>query len=134
MFDTRLGAIHYSESDVFHFNDGLAGFPNNTKFALTRVPGVQEGERYNLLQSLEDSALSFILYYPALDETQQADVLSNVQKMLGDGAITRDEVGFALLVVINNDASGQTKVTFVEDAPLVFSSKTQEAWQLVNMQ
>ncbi|MES2252482.1 MAG: flagellar assembly protein FliW [Pseudomonadota bacterium] len=130
--DTRLGTIQVTDNDIFYFNDGLVGFPNKIKFTLTDVPGIPTDQRYGLLQSLEEEALSFIVHYPVLDEVQQNAVLLNIQKMVGDESITKDEIGFALLVLLSNGSTGQSNVSFVTDAPLVFLSKTQEAWQMIN--
>jgi len=132
IINTRLGTIHIADNDIFDFNDGLVGFPNKTKFTLTDVPGIPADQRYGLLQSLEENALSFIVHYPVLDEVQQNAVLLNVQKMVGDASITKDEIGFAHLVLLSNGEAGTSNVSFVTDAPLVFLSKTQEAWQMIN--
>jgi flagellar assembly factor FliW len=134
ILETKLGAIHYTQDDIFSFNDGLVGFPNKIRFTLTDVPGIPTTQRYGMLQSLDDNSLSFIVYYPALDEEQQKSVLSNVRKILEDDEITSNEIGFAFLVVANQNEGAQANIEFVTDAPLVFLSKTQEAWQMVNEQ
>jgi flagellar assembly factor FliW len=132
--ETKLGAIQYTNDDIFYFNDGLVGFPNKVRFTLTDVPGISKSERYGMLQSLDDNALSFIVHYPVLDEEQQRSILSTVHTMAGDEKISKDEIGFAFLVITGSDETGQSNVKFVTDAPLIFISKTQEAWQMVNVQ
>ncbi len=134
VIETKLGKIQYTNDDIFHFNDGLVGFPNKVRFTLTDVPGVPEGQRYGMLQSLDDNALSFIVHYPVLDEAQQNSILSTVHTMAGDEKISKDEIGFAFLVITGDNETGQSSVNFVTDAPLIFISKTQEAWQMVNVQ
>ena len=132
--ETKLGEIQYTSDDIFYFNDGLVGFPNKVRFTLTDVPGIPQSQRYGMLQSLDDSALSFIVYYPVLDADQQQSILTTVHTMIGDEKISKDEIGFAFLVITGNDETGQSNVKFVTDAPLIFTSKTQEAWQMVNVQ
>jgi flagellar assembly factor FliW len=132
--ETRLGKIQYTNDDIFYFNEGLVGFPNKIKFTLTDVPGIPQSERYGMLQSLDDSELSFIVHYPVLDEKQQQSIIATVHTLIGDKNISKDEIGFALLVITDKDETGQSNVKFVTDAPLIFISKTQEAWQMVNAQ
>ena len=134
VLETKLGVIEYTSDDIFYFNDGLVGFPNNVRFTLTDVPGIAHNQRYGMLQSMDDSSLSFIVYYPILDKGQQDSVLTNVQKMMEDEKITKDEVGLAFLDITNQDKAGQANVEFVTDAPLVFLSKTKEAWQMLSVQ
>ena len=134
VIESRLGAIEYTNNDVFYFNDGLVGFPNKTKFTLTDVPGIPQSQRYGMLQSLDDNSLSFIVHYPVLDDEQQSSILATVHTMIGDDQISKDDVGFAFLVITGHDETGQTNVKFVTDAPLIFLSKTQEAWQMMNLQ
>ncbi|MDP4724689.1 MAG: flagellar assembly protein FliW [Alphaproteobacteria bacterium] len=134
VIETKLGKIQYTNDDIFYFNDGLVGFPNKVRFTLTDVPGVPEGQRYGMLQSLDDNALSFIVHYPVLDEAQQNSILSTVHTMLGNEKISKDEIGFSFLVITGDKETGQSNVKFVTDAPLIFISKTQEAWQMVNVQ
>jgi flagellar assembly factor FliW len=130
--ETKLGKIDYTNNDIFYFNEGLLGFPNKIKFSLTDLPGTPKSERYGLLQSLEDTSLSFIVHYPALDENQQFSIHTAVKKMTENETVTKDEIGFAFLVITNPDKDGQLVIDYVTDAPLVFVSKTQEAWQMVN--
>ena len=134
LVQTKLGDIQYTNDDVFYFNDGLVGFPNKVRFTLTDVPGVPENQRYGMLQSLDDNNLSFIVHYPVLDDAQQNSILSTVQTIANDHSISKDEIGFAFLVITDREETGQASVKFVTDAPLIFISKTQEAWQMVNVQ
>lgn len=134
LVQTKLGEIQYTNDDVFYFNDGLVGFPNKVRFTLTDVPGVPENQRYGMLQSLDDNNLSFIVHYPVLDDAQQNSILSTVQTISNDYNISKDEIGFAFLVITDREETGQANVKFVTDAPLIFISKTQEAWQMVNAQ
>lgn len=132
--ETKLGAIQYTNNDIFYFNDGLVGFPNKVRFTLTDVPGIPQSQRYGMLQSLDDNALSFIVHYPVLDEEQQQSILSTVHGMIDDKKISKEEIGFAFLVITDRDETGESRVKFVTDAPLIFISRTQEAWQMVNVQ
>lgn len=134
LVQTKLGEIQYTNDDIFYFNDGLVGFPNKVRFTLTDVPGVPENQRYGMLQSLDDNNLSFIVHYPVLDDAQQNSILSTVQTISNDHNIAKDEIGFAFLVITDREETGQANVKFVTDAPLIFISKTQEAWQMVNAQ
>lgn len=131
---TKLGEIQYTHDDIFYFNDGLVGFPNKVRFTLTDVPGVPQSQRYGMLQSLDDNNLSFIVHYPVLDDEQQDSILSTVHTMVNDNNISKDEIGFAFLVITDTEETGQSNVKFVTEAPLIFISKTQEAWQMVNAQ
>ena len=132
--ETKLGMIEYTDDDIFYFHEGLAGFPHSVKFTLTELPGVAQSDRYGMMQSLEDASLSFIIYYPALNESQQESILKTVKDIAKDEQLTKEEIGFAFFVITQQNNSNIPFLEYAKDAPLVFVNKTKEAWQVIRSQ
>lgn len=137
--ETRLGTFLYTSDDVYMFDEGLAGFKKNVVFAKSALPNLRENSSYGMLQSLEDQDLSFILFYPNLDDTQISIVAQKVRTIMKANPylsntnfqFSRSNIEVGFLVIIQNDANGKQLVSCVSDAPLVFLTDIKKAWQLV---
>jgi flagellar assembly factor FliW len=128
---TRLGTILFTPDDIYTFNTGLTGFREYNTFVRTFVPNIPSHLTYGMLQSLENMDLSFILFYPALDEMQRERIVTQVRILAADEALSNDDIEIAFLVIVNKDDASKPTTTLVKDAPLVFMKKTQMAWQIV---
>lgn len=128
---TRLGSILFTPDDIYSFNGGLSGFKERTAFVRTNVPSISSNLNYGMLQSLDDSDLSFILFYPVLDASQQEAILHNMCSRLGRMFVPYGAIDVAFLVIPNKENNGKSNVGFVKDAPIVFLKTTKQAWQLV---
>ena len=58
---TRFGNVEIDDSRVITFKDGLLGFPGRQRFALIQTT---EDQVFFWMQSLEDSALAFLVCDP----------------------------------------------------------------------
>jgi hypothetical protein len=136
---TRFGAIEYNPKDVYTFEEGLAGFKNNTLYVRGSVPGMEGNAAYGLLQSLDQADLTFILFYPELCDTQTALITQRIRAitkgdMRGDAKeirILRGECQAAFLVISNPNEQGKCDVSCVASAPIVFLPSQQKAWQIL---
>ncbi len=128
---TRLGTILFTPDDIYTFNAGLTGFREHNTFVRTLVPNIPSHLTYGMLQSLENADLSFILFYPALDEGQRERIITHIRVLAGDEAVSNEDIEIAFLVIVNKDDASKPTTTLVKDAPLVFMKRTQTAWQIV---
>lgn len=138
--ETHLGTFCYQDSHIFTFEEGLIGFKDNKNFAIGAVPGMPTHENYGLMQSLDNPALSFILFYPELEDTQLSLIAQKVRIILktdlayshtAPQQINRTNLAVAFLVTITKNEDNTTQVGCVQDAPIVFLNHQKRAWQIV---
>ena len=59
--ETRFGAFVFTPANMFHFPKGLVGFSQLHQFGVANFPDPQLAD-FNLLQSIDDPELTFIVY------------------------------------------------------------------------
>jgi ribosomal protein S12 methylthiotransferase len=100
------GIKDYKENDVITFSKGLPGFKDYKKFIIFPV---EENEIFNILHSIEDEALGFVVvspFYSVKDyEFELSDEilkeLPEVDGLIGTGSYT--DVVYALQAVVQGD-------------------------------
>lgn len=140
---SHLGMLHFNADDVYHFNDGLAGFKHHVSYVRLPLPQMEHNNRYGLLQSSEDPDLSFILFYPELSEAQLSIITQKVRAvMIGDPRYqitplqwNREHIRIAFLVIIEKSDDQKTSsdnlaVRCVSNAPIVFVESLKRGWQI----
>jgi flagellar assembly factor FliW len=94
---TRFGKVEIDDSRVITFKDGLLGFPGRQRFALIQTT---EDQVFFWMQSLEDSALAFLVcdplaYVPDYQAQIRADDVKSLQ--------LRDLTDCRVLVIVNKN-------------------------------
>lgn len=130
---TRLGPIQISEKNSYYFPQGLYGFEEFHSYVIDSLPGLSTDKNLLLLQSLENTDLSFILLKfevnscPSEWKTTAEQIHSSLQAFNLDP----EEVIIGLVVTIHHGEAAAQKVYVNLEAPLIFSPKRQQAWQII---
>lgn len=61
IYSTRFGEIEIEEKDIINFEDGILGFEDIKKYVLLNI---EENNPLMLMQSVEESALAFVIINP----------------------------------------------------------------------
>lgn len=124
--DTPFGPIAVDQEKLVHVQ-GLLGFPGQRKFALAPIPD-KRLERFMLLQSIDDAALSFIVVPLAADsELVAAQDISEVCETTG----TDEQDALIVLIVTVRKAEDGIRMTANLRAPVVVDTRRLVARQCV---
>ncbi|MFN4088619.1 MAG: flagellar assembly protein FliW [Alphaproteobacteria bacterium] len=123
---TPFGPISPEAVSVLHFAGGILGFPGLTDFALAPVPDPRL-ERFMVLQSLEDPAVSFIVLPMAEDGPIAAADRAEACAMLGSA---QSDTAFLLVVTVRSDARGRAMTVNLR-APIAVDASHRRARQCV---
>ena len=122
---TRFGSFEVRDENILTFPSGLLGFPEQQRYVIldhdTEAP-------FKWLQSVEQSALAFVILDPALFHPRYhidvpADALAEIE--------TRDREDLALVVILTIPSDDPGRITANLRGPLVISHKTKLGKQLV---
>jgi flagellar assembly factor FliW len=125
--ETRFGKVKVSRRNPILFPSGMLGMPDKMQFCLTRFPS-DKMDRFMLLQSLDEAALSFIalpldVKNPIIDE---ADILQAAQ----DLEISPESLALLLVVSVHRDMTG-VKLSVNARAPIMVNASKRTASQFV---
>ncbi len=125
--ETRFGPISVDADRLVDVQGGLLGFPGRRKFALAPIPD-ERLDRFMLLQSIEDSALSFIVVPLAADAglVEAADI-AEVCATTG----TDEQDALIVLIVTVRKAEGGIRMTANLRAPVVVDTRRLVARQCI---
>lgn len=125
--ETPFGPITLDPDKLLDVQGGLLGFPGRRKFALAPIPD-KRLERFMLLQSTDDAALSFIVVPLAVDsELVAAEDISEVCETTG----TAEPDALIVLIVTVRKADDGVKMTANLRAPVVVDTRRLVARQCV---
>ena len=121
----RFGTVEVDAAAVIHFETGLAGFPDCSRFV---VLDHDRDTPLRWLQSIDEPALAFVVVEPEqVLPRYEVDVPGPVMKQIGwDAEVTAADV--AVMVILNCDAS---ELTANLRAPILVNVRTRSAFQLI---
>jgi flagellar assembly factor FliW len=120
----RFGKLSYDEAEVLRFPQGLVGFPDMTRYFLYADERVAP---LAWLQSLDDSALAFLVCDPFLffpEYEVNIKLPPALRQQMGEQADLR----VLTIVTINADFAKST-VNLL--GPLVLNARARNAWQII---
>ena len=122
---TRFGLFEVRDESILTFPSGLLGFPEQQRYVIldhdTEAP-------FKWLQSVEESALAFVIMDPALFQPgYHIDVPTDALAEIG--AKEREDLALVVILTIPSDDPG--RITANLRGPLVVSHKTKLGKQLV---
>lgn len=127
VIETRFGKIQISFEKPIQFEKGLLGIAGSNRFMVADMPN-EKLAQFKLLQSLEDSNLSFITLPVDLDNEiiERADL----EKACGDIGIPVEDLAVLLIVSVHRSPSS-VKLSVNARAPLMMNAETREGVQFV---
>jgi flagellar assembly factor FliW len=120
----RFGKITYDEAEVLRFPQGLVGFPDMTRFFMYSDERVAP---LAWLQSLDDSALAFLVCDPFLffpEYEVNVKLPPALRQQMGE----QGDLRVLTIVTIHADF---TRSTVNLLGPLVINARTRNAWQII---
>ncbi len=125
--ETRFGRVVVYRQQPISFPNGLLGIPDKMQYCLTRFPS-EKMARFKLLQSLEDTQLSFItlpvdITNPLIEQADIEQAASDLDIAVGGLAV--------LLVVTVHRESGLAKLSVNARAPILINVNRRVAVQYV---
>lgn len=130
---TRLETIEFGEENIYSFPKGLYGFESLHTYIFAPLPGVPENMNYMLLQSTELPDLCFVVSKMEAHK-QEAEMInkSHLEVVLNRVKLNLKDIMIGFIITFNPHSLNQEeRVIFNYNAPLVFSKKTKDAWQIV---
>lgn len=118
------GEKDYKEDDILIFKKGLPGFENLKKFILFSV---EENELFNILHSIEDEEIGFVV-------TSPFNVLENYEFRLQDEYIERLKIEKPEDVLVLNTVTLSSKVENITvnlKAPIIINIKGKLGEQII---
>jgi flagellar assembly factor FliW len=125
--ETRFGRVTISRSQSIIFSNGLLGIPDKMHYVLTRFPS-EKMARFKLLQSLDDSQLSFITL--PIDVVNPLIELDDLAQAARDLDIPMAGLGVLLVVTVHRE-SGVAKLSVNARAPILIHVNRRVAAQYV---
>lgn len=127
VIDTRFGKVTIYRSNPIVLPNGMLGQPDKNQFCLTHFPS-EKMARFKLLQSLDDTALSFItlpveLNNPIVDR-------ADMEQAARDLSIPLNQVAALFVVSVHREA-GAVKLSVNARAPIMLDSVRRVAVQHV---
>jgi flagellar assembly factor FliW len=118
VIDTRFGKITLQKNNPIAFPRGLLGMPNKFHFFLTQFPN-EKMQKFHLLQSLDDYALSFI----TLPLTLQNGIISENDMSFAcrEAGISIENVAILLIVSVHRSPQ-KVSLSVNARAPLLVDS------------
>lgn len=126
--ENRFGTFAVKPESVIRFEAGLVGFSALREFALLLIPGTESGNKFRLLQSLEDANLSFIVM-----PTTLANTLLTADDVAALGKEHGIENDYLLMIFIATlrEQMGKVQMTLNVRAPIIMDTSKGTASQVV---
>ncbi|KGN03773.1 flagellar assembly protein FliW [Clostridium haemolyticum NCTC 8350] len=118
------GIIEYKNEDIIEFKNGLSGFKNLRRFIISPI---EENELFNILHSIEDNEVGFIV-------TSPFSVVKDYELELDDNVINalkiekEEDVLVLSTVTLNTDIKN---ITVNMCAPIIVNIKTKLGQQII---
>lgn len=124
----RFGDIEVKDTQIFNFDEGLPGFPDEKKFAfLPNDDGSEDKPNFAYLQSLTTPELTFLLADPfAFFHDYEFTIDESIEALLGTSANNLPMV-WSIGMVLNKIED----MTINLVAPVLFNIENQKAMQLI---
>ncbi len=119
-----LGLVDYEEEHVIHFDEGLIGIPDKTKFLLIEK---EDFKPFSYLQSVDDPTFILIVVNPMLIEKEYKFSIFRGDLEAID---IKDENDFSLLSIVIFAQKVQD-ITINLKAPLLINVHTKQALQVI---
>ncbi len=126
---TRLGVVEFDNSHIYSFARGLYGFEAFQHYIFAPLPGLAKDMNYMVLQSMEAPDLCFVVM--KIDTTIPSLDFSNLKPFLDSVRLDISDVVIGVIVTFNPDKTNEERVTYNQKAPLVFSQRSNEGWQII---
>ena len=124
---SRFGEITVDTSKSLLFQRGLLGMPDKMNFVLANFPS-SKMQQFKLLQSLDDTTLSFI----TLPLDIQNSIIAAEDLLSASREMQIDEAQLAVLVVISvHRTPDQIKLSVNARAPLLLDAQRKTGFQYV---
>ena len=124
---SRFGAITVDTSKSLLFQRGLLGMPDKMNFVLANFPS-DKMQQFKLLQSLDDTSLSFITL--PLDIENPIIAVSDVMNAFREMQI--DEKQLALLLIVSvHRGPDQIRLSVNARAPILLDAQRKTGFQYV---
>lgn len=125
---TRFGEVKINRAQAITFPRGLLGMPDKFHYCITEFPSEKLRQRFKLLQSVDDFALSFItlpldLENPIISKAHLAEVAAELEVPLPDLAV--------LLIVSVHRGVGGVRLSVNARAPVIIDASQKLAAQYV---
>lgn len=127
IMETRFGKVSLSRKQPIVFASGLLGLPDKTQFALVPFPA-KKFERFQLLQSLDDAALSFITL--PLDLDNGIIARAELEQAGADLNIEIQALAVLLIVSVHRETTG-VRLSVNARAPILMHAQSKTAHQYV---
>lgn len=118
IIQSRFGEITVDTAKALVFPRGLLGMPDRFRFALVRFPN-EKMQQFTLLQSLDETALSFITLPLEINNPIIAE--SDLRQACGELQIADDAAAVLLIVSVHRGADG-ARLSVNARAPLLIDS------------
>lgn len=129
VLETRFGTYAFDADSEVHMPRGPLGFADHRRFALADLPQAI-GERFKLLQSLEDADLGFVV--AVLPQAAGLIDEADLEEACEASGIERGRAEFLLVVTIRpNEAGDGIAMSVNLRAPLVLDPERRVARQHV---
>lgn len=123
--NTRFGEIEYSADDIITFADGVIGFPNNTRFLLLNH---KPNTPFRWLQSIEDSALAFLVAFPEVIAPGYAPEIEN---SIAQELELTEETPQMVLTTVTIPPGRPEEMTTNLLGPIIINGATMQAKQVI---
>jgi flagellar assembly factor FliW len=123
---TRFGTITVEEDKFIHMPHGMLGFPDKRRFVMFQH---REGSPFYWYQSVDDSALAFVITNPFLFKPDyEVDIEGTLEDMSWE---KQDSSSLELYVVVNIPKDSPKRTTANLIGPILINNKTRQAVQMV---
>ena len=124
---TRFGEVAADVTKAIEFPNGILGMPNQKSFVISAMPD-KKMDRFQLLQSLDDSDVSFaVISLETVGNLIDAEHLEEIRNVL---EMKKADFLTMLIVSIQKTPSG-AKLSVNLRAPLFIDSSNKQGYQLV---
>jgi flagellar assembly factor FliW len=125
--ESRFGRVTVNTNQQIFFPSGMLGMPDRMRFCLSHFPS-EKMARFTLLQSLDDSALSFITL--PVDMANPMIERADLEQAARDLEMPLDDVAVLLVVTVHRE-SGVARLTVNSRAPVLMHVSRRLAAQYV---
>lgn len=92
---TRFGELELNEADVFHFSDGIIGFPDFSQFVVLQH---SPGSPFKWIQSVLEPEMAFVVVDPLLLDPEYP--MDKLREALSTPKRTPTDIGAAVIAVV----------------------------------
>lgn len=125
--ESRFGRVSVSPAQAIYFPSGMLGMPDKLNYCLTHFPSPKMN-RFKLLQSLDDAALSFITL--PVDLANPIVERVDLEQAAADLGMPIQDVAVLFVVTIHRDVAGM-RLTINARAPILVNTAKRTAAQYV---